>query len=88
MEITKDTKVSEILGEYGDIADVMELFGIVRVARYSFRSLISRAITVERAAKIHHVPLDAFLGTLRAAIATQGEPSRRPKGPTGPNLTG
>ena len=27
-EITKDTKVSDILREYGDIADVMELFGV------------------------------------------------------------
>ncbi len=72
MEITKDTKVAEILHKYGDIADVMELFGIERIARYSFRSFISRAITVERAAKIHHVPLEAVLSTRRAAVATQG----------------
>jgi hypothetical protein len=43
MEITKDTRVSEILREYGDIADVMEVFGVKRVARYSFRSFITRA---------------------------------------------
>ncbi len=71
MEITKDTKVSAILREYGDIADVMEVFGVKRVARYSFRSFITRVITVERAAKIHHVPLDEFLATLRAAVASQ-----------------
>ncbi len=58
MEITKDTRVSEILREYGDIADVMEVFGVKRVARYSFRSFITRAHTVERAAKIHRVPLE------------------------------
>ncbi len=34
MEITKDTRVSEILREYGDIADVMKVFGVKRVARY------------------------------------------------------
>ena len=28
MEITKNTRVSDILKEYGDIADVMELFGV------------------------------------------------------------
>ena len=28
MEITKDTRVSDILTEYGDIADVMEIFGV------------------------------------------------------------
>ena len=28
VEITKDSRVSEILREYGDIAEVMELFGM------------------------------------------------------------
>jgi len=68
MEITKDTKVSEILREHGDIADVMEMFGIKRVGGYSFRAFITKAITVERAAKIHRVPLDEFLSTLHKAV--------------------
>ena len=37
MEITKDTRVSDILKNYGDIADVMEVLGVKRVARYSVR---------------------------------------------------
>jgi hypothetical protein len=68
MDITKDTKVSEILHEYGDIADVMELFGVKRVARYSFRKMLTKALTVEIAARIHRVPLDEFLATLQEAI--------------------
>jgi virulence-associated protein VapD len=68
VEITKDTKVSEILREYGDIAEVMELFGIKRVGGYSVRKFLTRALTVERAAKIHRVPLDEFLATLRTAV--------------------
>ena len=28
MKITKDTKVFDILEEYGDISDVMEIFGV------------------------------------------------------------
>lgn len=68
IEITKDTRVSEILETYGDIADVMELFGVKRVARYSLRALAAKAITVEWAARIHHVPMDEFLGILRQAI--------------------
>jgi len=68
MEITKDTRVSDILGEYGDIADVMEVFGIKRVARYSFRRMLTKALTVEMAARVHRVPLDAFLATLREAV--------------------
>ena len=71
MEITKDTKVSAILEEYGDIADVMEVFGVKRVGRYSFRRMITKALTVERAARIHHVPLDEFMVTLNKAVASQ-----------------
>lgn len=71
MVITKETKVSEILEEYGDIADVMEIFGIKRVAGYSVRRFLTKAITVEWAARIHRVPLDEFLDTLRRAVATK-----------------
>jgi hypothetical protein len=66
-EITKATRVSEILETYGDIAEVMELFGIKRVARYSLRALAAKALTVEWAARIHRVPLDKFLGILNQA---------------------
>jgi hypothetical protein len=69
MEITKDTRVSAILQEYGDIADVMELFGVKRVSRYSVRMLAARAVTVEWAARIHRVPLDRFLEILRLVIS-------------------
>ena len=68
MKITKHTRVSEILQEYGDIADVMEMFGIKRVARYSFRRMLTKVLTVETAARVHRVPLDEFLSTLRQAV--------------------
>ena len=71
MEITKDTKVSTILQEYGDIADVMEVFGIRRVGRYSLRRMISKALTVERAARVHRVPVDEFVDILNQAIPMQ-----------------
>lgn len=71
MEITKDTKVSAILQEYGDIADVMEVFGVERVGRYSFRRLITKALTVERAARIHGVPVDEMIETLNKCISLQ-----------------
>lgn len=75
MEITKNTKVSEILEAYGDIADVMEIFGIKRVGGYSLRKFITKAITVETAAKVHRVPLDEFLETLKKATSTLPEQS-------------
>jgi hypothetical protein len=68
MEITPKTKVSDILEEYGDIADVMEVFGVKRVARYSFRRMLTKALTVEMAARVHRVPLDEFMETLNNAI--------------------
>jgi hypothetical protein len=71
MEITKDTRVSAILEQYGDIADVMELFGVRRVGRYSLRMLAARAVTVEWAARIHRVPLDEFLSILQQAVASK-----------------
>jgi hypothetical protein len=71
VEITKDTRVSDILTEYGDIAEVMEAFGIKRVGRYSVRRMITKALTVERAARVHRVPLDEFLETLQQAVAAK-----------------
>jgi len=73
MEITKNTRVSTILEEYGDIADVMEIFGVKRVARYSFRKMLTKALTVEVAAKVHRVPLDEFLNILNSAIQSNQE---------------
>ncbi len=74
MEITKDTKVAAILEEYGDIAEVMEVFGVKRVGRYSVRRFITKALTVETAARIHRVPLDEFLDILHEAVTVvEGE---------------
>ena len=70
--LTKETRISDILETYGDIADVMELFGVKRVGRYSMRRLLSKALTVEWAARIYRVvPLDEFLGILRQAIVAK-----------------
>lgn len=75
MTITKDTKVFDILEKYGDITDVMEAFGIKPVGKYSVRRLITRVLTVERAAKIHKVPLDEFLIILNKAIESKNNRS-------------
>lgn len=69
MQITKDTHVSDILLEYGDIADVMEIFGVQRVGKYSLRMFLAKALTVEWAARIHRVPLNEFLAILDQAVA-------------------
>jgi hypothetical protein len=69
MEITKETRVASILETYGDIAEIMEVFGVKRVGRYSVRKLATKALTVEWAARIHRVPLDEFLEILNTAVA-------------------
>ncbi len=71
MDITKDTKVHDILKEYGDIADVMEVFGIKRVGPFSLRWVITKFISVQQAARIHKVPLDVMLDNLERATAKE-----------------
>lgn len=73
MQITKDTRVSEILLKYGDIADVMEIFGVQRVGKYSLRMFLAKALTVEWAAHVHKVPLDEFLRILNQAVMQKGK---------------
>ncbi len=69
MQINKDTRISAILLEYGDIAEVMEIFGVQRVGKYSLRMFLAKGLTVEWAARIHKVPLDEFLEILHKAVA-------------------
>ena len=73
MGITQDTRVADILNEYGDIADVMEIFGVKRVGRYSIRTLLGKVLTVRAAARIHRVPLDEFLSILEKAVKNDSE---------------
>ena len=70
MQITKDTKISEILEKYGDIGPVMEVFGVKRVSGYSVRKIIAKALTVEWAARIHRVPLGEFIDILNKAVVS------------------
>ncbi|PKO13367.1 MAG: hypothetical protein CVU39_19375 [Chloroflexi bacterium HGW-Chloroflexi-10] len=69
MQITKDTRISAILLEYGDIAEVMEVFGVQRVGKYSLRMFLAKALTVEWAARVHRVPLNEFLEILDKAVS-------------------
>ena len=68
MIITEKTYVSQIIKEYGDLAEVMEMFGVKRVGGYGFRKFITRFITVRTAAFVHRVPLDKFIGMINTAI--------------------
>lgn len=56
MKITEKTLVSNILKEHGDIAEIMEIFGVKRVGNYGFRKFLTRFISVKTAAFVHRVP--------------------------------
>ncbi len=73
MEITEKTRVSAILEEYGDIAEIMEIFGVKRVGRYDFRRMLTKALTVKVAAAVHRVPTEEFLAILHKAVAQKAE---------------
>ena len=68
MEITSKTRVSAILEEYGDIAEIIEIFGIKRVGGFGLRKFITRFITVKTAAFVHRVPLERFIKMVQVAV--------------------
>ena len=76
MKITEKTYVSEILKDYGDIADIMEIFGIKSVGGFGLRKFITRFITVKTAAFIHRVPLDKFIMMVENAIEKKEKVSK------------
>jgi len=67
LTITKDTYISDILEAYGDIAEVMEVFGVKRAGGLKVRKVLGKLLTVERAAKVHRVPLEEFLPMVQQA---------------------
>jgi hypothetical protein len=76
--ITKDTLVSDILNEYGDIAGVMEVFGVKRAGGLAVRKVLGRLLTVQRAAMVHRVPLEEFLPMVQRAVGqSHGDGSGR-----------
>ena len=71
MEINLNTRVYDILMEYGDIAEVMEVFGVKRVGRFSIRKILTRLLTVKRAAFVHRVPPDKLLKMVQNAVKSK-----------------
>jgi hypothetical protein len=73
MKITKANYVAAILREYGDIAEVMEIFGVKRVGSFGLRKFLTRIITVRVAAFVHRVPVDNFIGMVEAAVVERAK---------------
>ncbi len=68
MQITEDTKISDIFENHGDISEVMVGLGMKGVDGNRLRRFLEKRITVKWAAKIHKVQLDEFLVLINKAI--------------------
>lgn len=66
--VTPDTKIGAVLSRYGDIAEVMESFGVKRVGRYNFRRLVGKVLRVRHAAKLHKLETSEMVRVLQEAI--------------------
>ena len=73
MKITAKTMVSDILKEHGDIAEIMEIFGVKRVGGFGFRKFLTKFISVRTAAFVHRVPLKGFIKMVEKAISEKNE---------------
>ena len=69
MQITEDTKISDIFEQHGDISEVMVGLGMKGVDGSRLRRFLEKRITVKWAAKVHKVQLDEFLVLINKAIA-------------------
>ncbi|MFT4599373.1 MAG: hypothetical protein ACJAR8_001885 [Bacteroidia bacterium] len=69
MNITEKTYVLDILKEHGDIAGIMEIFGVKRVGRFGFRKFLTPFITVKNPAIMHILPLEKFPQMVQTAVA-------------------
>lgn len=68
MQITEDTKISDIFEKHGDISEVMVGLGMKGVDGNRLRRFLEKRITVKWAAKVHKVQLDEFLVLINKAI--------------------
>jgi hypothetical protein len=66
--VTPETRISDVLERYGDIADVMETFGVKRVGRFDVRRLLGKLLTVRRAAAVHRLSVEEMVERLQSAI--------------------
>ncbi len=69
MQITENTKISDIFEKHGDISEVMVGLGMKGVDGNRMRRFLEKRITVKWAAKVHKVQLDEFLVLINKAIA-------------------
>ncbi len=67
-EITRSTKISDVVEQYPETLDVFLKFGFKQLANPVARKTVAKMFTVEQATKIHPVDIDVLLKALNEKI--------------------
>ncbi len=70
-EITKDTKVFDIVDQYPDTLQIFLDFGFSQMANPVMRNTMGRVATIDMATKMHNVDMDKFLKALNDKITVK-----------------
>jgi len=70
-EVTKDTKVFDIVDQYPDTLQIFLDFGFKQMANPVMRNTMGRVATIDMATKMHNVDIDKFLNALNDKIAAK-----------------
>lgn len=70
-EVTKDTKVFDVVDQYPDTLQVFLDFGFSQMANPVMRNTMGRVATIDMATKMHNVDIDKFLKALNDKITAK-----------------
>ncbi|TVM00727.1 MAG: hypothetical protein CV087_13135 [Candidatus Brocadia sp. WS118] len=70
-EVTKDTKVFDIVDQYPETLQIFLDFGFSQMANPVMRKTMGRVASVEMATKMHNVDIEKFLHTLNDKISSK-----------------
>ncbi len=68
-EITKDTKISDVVEQYPETIDVFSEFGFKQILNPVARKTVAKMFTIKQATKMHPVEIDELLKALNEKIA-------------------
>lgn len=70
-EVTRDTKVFDVVDQYPDTLQVFLDFGFSQMANPVMRNTMGRVATIDMATKMHNVDIDKFLNALNDKITAK-----------------
>ncbi len=70
-EVTKDTKVFDVVDQYPETLQIFLDFGFSQMANPVMRNTMGKVASIEMATKMHNVDMDKFLNALNGKIAAK-----------------